>query len=73
MTNTYSEKVIAELRAEMARQRLTQRRLAAKVGWSQQLLSTRLTGDVQMTVEELGKLADALGIETEQLTNPVQR
>jgi transcriptional regulator with XRE-family HTH domain len=72
MTNTYTEKVIGELRAEIARQRLTQREVAARLGWSQQVLSKRLTGEVAISIDEAGKLAEVLGIKPEQLMQ-VQR
>lgn len=54
------ELVGAEIRAEMARQRITQTALAERLGWVQQRLSRRLTGEVPMRLDELQQIADAL-------------
>ena len=73
MTNTYTISVAAEVRAEMARQRLSQRKVAIKLGWSQQMLSTRLLGTVPFSTTDLAEIASALGVEVTQLASPVQR
>lgn len=57
------EIVAAEVRAELARQRISGRQAARRLGWTQQALSRRLTGDIPFNVAELAELAGLLGIE----------
>lgn len=54
--------IAAEIRAEMARQQITQRDLAEKVGIFQQALQVRLTGARSFRAEELAAVAAALGV-----------
>jgi len=54
--------VAAEVRAEMARQRVSQVALAERLGWIQQRLSRRMTGEVPFAVPELSAVADELGV-----------
>jgi len=54
--------VVAEIRAEMARQRISQRTLAAKLGWSQPGLSRRLNADPAPRIDEIERIALALGV-----------
>jgi transcriptional regulator with XRE-family HTH domain len=65
-TNFHRE-VAANVRAEMARQRITQNDLIAATGWSQQKISRRLTGTVAFDVAELAVIADYLGKEPAEL------
>lgn len=60
------EAVAAEIRAELARQRLSARRAAARLGWTQAYLSRRLNGDVPFDVEDIEALADLLGVVPER-------
>lgn len=73
MTNTYTQSVACAVRAEMARQGITQRALSAKLGWSQQMLSTRLTSQIAFTTDEIETISKHLGIEVGELASPVQR
>jgi predicted transcriptional regulator len=73
MANTYAESVTAEVRAEMARQRLGQVKMAGLLGWTQATLSRRLTGDVPFATDEIDEVARALGVPVGQLVNPVVR
>ena len=52
----------AEIRAELARRRLSARAAAARLGWTQAYLSRRLNGDVPFDVEDIEALADLLGV-----------
>lgn len=70
MPMTYNESVAAEVRAEMARQRMTQRTLAARLGWDQRMLSRRLTSGVPFSTRDIEQLADALAIPLSALTSP---
>ena len=57
------EIVAAEVRAEMARQRISGRQAARRLGWTQPYLSRRLTGDIPFDVADLADLADLLGVQ----------
>jgi len=52
--------VAAEVRAEMARQRLTQEQLSTRLGVHQTWVSKRVTGRVPFRVEEIERVAKAL-------------
>lgn len=60
------EAVAAEVRAQLARNRLSGRRAAAMLGWKQTYLSRRLTGAVPFDVDDLAALADLLEVPIEQ-------
>lgn len=64
------ERIAAEVRAEMARQKISQQTLADRLGWSQPRLSRRATDGktaVPFTVAELAAVAAALGVPLAQL------
>lgn len=61
-----SERVAAEIRAEIARQGMTRAAVAVRLGWTEQRLSSRMTGKVALTVGELTTIADALGVPVTQ-------
>jgi transcriptional regulator with XRE-family HTH domain len=54
--------IAAEVRAELARQQLTQRDVAKMLGMLQPSVQKRLAGDVPFRAEELVMLAAALGV-----------
>ncbi|MBM4517522.1 helix-turn-helix domain-containing protein [Rhodococcus hoagii] len=66
-TKSHAERVAANVRAEMARHRVTQSTLAKKLHCSQQALSRRINGRYPFDVNELGVIADVLGIGFEDL------
>jgi transcriptional regulator with XRE-family HTH domain len=70
MAQTYNETVVAEVRAEMGRRRLSQEDLAAELGWTQEKVSRRLTGTVTFSTNEVEQVATALGIPLSQLVTP---
>lgn len=55
-------KIAAEVRAELARQRKTQRDVAGILGIPQQSVQMRLAGRTPFRAEELAALAEALGV-----------
>lgn len=55
-------KVAAEVRAEMARARISGSRLGKMTGKSQAYWSRRITGDVAFDVDDLATLAGLLGV-----------
>ncbi|MEU4592589.1 MULTISPECIES: helix-turn-helix domain-containing protein [Micromonospora] len=59
-------KIAAEIRAEMARKRMTQRDLADKLGIAQPAVQLRLSGQRPFRAEELVVIAGALGVEPGQ-------
>lgn len=62
MSDVITASVAAEVRAEMGRQRVSQRRIAEVIGLSQQAVSRRLSGEVPFDVAELGRIAAELGV-----------
>lgn len=57
-----SDRVAAEVRANMARARMTQTDLALALGLTQSAVSKRLRGKIAFSVDELEKIADVLGV-----------
>jgi transcriptional regulator with XRE-family HTH domain len=70
MTSVLMDHAIAEIRAEMGRQRISQRQLAPKVGMAQGQLSQRLSGTVPLRINELEVIAAVLGVPVSQFLNP---
>lgn len=62
--------IAAEVRAEVARQQKSQRDIAAILGLPQPSVQLRLKGDRPFRAEELGRLADALGVPVERFYPP---
>lgn len=64
-----SRRIAAEIRAEAARQGLSIREVARRLEVSQMWLSRRIkvTADVDLTFEELTRIAEALGVPAERL------
>lgn len=62
LTETRTALVAANIRAEIARQRVSQRMLAEGLGMSPAALSNRLTGMTPIDVNELDAIADLLGV-----------
>lgn len=70
---TVGATLIAEIRAEMARQRLTQTELARRLGHRQDWLSRRLTGRVELNLGEIDAIAGVLGVPAARLLRPAAR
>jgi transcriptional regulator with XRE-family HTH domain len=64
--------VAAEVRAEMARQRMSQAGLAKLLGVAQQTVSRRLVGEVPFDVAELARIADLLGVPMTQFVRTTE-
>lgn len=56
--------IAREVRAEMARQGISQEALAERLGdgWYQRRVSRRLTGEVAINLDELEQISSALGM-----------
>lgn len=61
------EKIAEAVRVEMARARVSQRVLAERTGLSQSAISRRMTGETAFDLDDLEKMAAALGIPTSTL------
>ena len=64
---TISTTVAANVRAEMARQKKRQTDLGEALGLTQGAVSKRLSGAVALDVNELGVIAEFLGVPVERL------
>lgn len=62
MPDSHTERVAAEVRAEMGRQRVSQRKVGEILGLPQPQVSRRLSGLIAFNTAELGRLADAWGV-----------
>lgn len=67
VNETLSDYVAGEIRASLARQRTSGRELAEKLGVSRSWVSYRLTGTTEITVNDLQRIAAALGVEVAAL------
>lgn len=56
-----------EIRAHLARRRMSQSQLGSLLGLSQTAVSRRLLGEVPFDIDELTAVADALGIDVRDL------
>ena len=61
-TSSLQESVAAEIRAQLARRRLSGRQAALMLGWTSPYLSRRLTGEVAFDVADLEALAELLSV-----------
>jgi transcriptional regulator with XRE-family HTH domain len=59
--------VAANVRAELARRRMTARRLAVDIGVTPEWLSRRMRADVPLSVDDLDRIASALDLPPEAL------
>lgn len=59
--DSFREQVAAEVRAEMARQNISQETLSRAMNMNQATLSRRLNGRLPFTTDELAAAAHALG------------
>lgn len=62
MPKSLQAHVAQEIRAEMGRKRATGAELARRLGVSEAYISRRLADDGSITLQDLERLADALGV-----------
>lgn len=67
MSASLPQKTAAEVRAEMARQRISQSALAEQLGRTQQYVSRRIVGEVPFDVADLEKIAEFFGVPVSRL------
>ena len=65
--NNEAQRVVDNIRAEVARRRLSQVSLAEQVGIRQQALSRRLNGTTPFRIDELARIAQALNMPLAEL------
>ncbi|WP_372457193.1 helix-turn-helix domain-containing protein [Mycobacterium intracellulare] len=68
-----AERVGANVRAEMARHKVSQVALAEQLDMAQQALSRRISGQTAFKVDELHRVAEILGVPTSVLMGDEQR
>jgi len=70
-----SQALAAEIRAESARRGVSGRELARRMGMTQPKISRRIgmSADVELTVEDVAEMAEALGISAEGLITAALR
>ena len=66
MSETITASVAAEVRAELGRQRISQRQVGDAIGMSQAAAWRRLRGDVPFDIAELSAVAEFLGVPVTQ-------
>lgn len=71
MGEDFTKRVAAEVRAEMARQKVSQETLCLRIGMSQSTLSRRMTGEYPFDTTELATIAAALGVPVSRFLNEV--
>lgn len=71
MSDALTDRVRLRLRVEMAKRELNTTDLAAKAGVSDMWLSRRLRGKTEMHLGDLERLALALGVDPDELLEPV--
>ena len=60
MVSQSTERVAAEIRAEMGRQKMTTRDLAKLLGWPVMNISRRVNGQQKLTLDDIVTIATAL-------------
>ena len=68
MTSHPDDLVAAEIRAELARQRVSHAALAGQLGVSRPYLSRRLSGETPLSVADVARIAELLGVPVSQFT-----
>lgn len=69
-TSHTAEPVLTEIKVWMARRRVNQTELAAKLGVAQSWVSKRLAGKVALTVNDLGLISEALDVPVGEFFRP---
>lgn len=69
MTDTLNSRAAANIRAELARRRITQEEFAERVGLGRSTLTQTLTGETRITLDRLELIATALDVEPAKLLN----
>lgn len=65
--DTLRERVAGELRATLARKRISAAELARRLGWSQSYMARRVDGRQALDLDDLERIAAALDVEPAEL------
>ena len=60
--DTLRELTAAELRASLARRRISASELARRLGWSQAYMARRVDGRIALNMDDLEKIVEELGV-----------
>lgn len=69
MTDTLNGRAAANIRAELARRRITQEEFAERIGMGRTAVTAMLAGQTAITLPKLERIADALDVEPSKLLN----
>lgn len=69
MANTTSERIAANVRAELARRRLSGSALAEALAVPHRTMTRRLSGQIRWTAEDVESVANYLGVPMEALVS----
>lgn len=69
MTNTLNERAAANIRAELARRRITQEQFAEQVGMGRTAFVALVAGRTSITLPKLERIASVLELEPSKLLN----
>lgn len=67
LTSTFAQAVAGNVRAELARHRISQQELASRIGMAKGAVSARMTGQRQWQLEDLEKVAKVIGCDPAEL------
>lgn len=73
MADKINDVAVREIRAEMARQGLSQAELADRLGWSVFQVGRRMRGQIALTLADLDAIAVALNVPMAQFMEPRSR
>ncbi|HEY1618262.1 MAG TPA: helix-turn-helix transcriptional regulator [Streptosporangiaceae bacterium] len=68
---SFNEQLLTEIRAEMGRQRMSQRELCRRLDWPSSTGHRRLAGYSPLSAEDLHKIAQVLDVPITQLGFPL--
>lgn len=69
MTDTLNSRTAANIRAELARRRITQEEFAERIGMGRTSVTAMLLGQTAITLPKLERIADVLEVEPSKLLN----
>lgn len=67
----FNDSLLAEIRAEMGRQKISQRELGRRLHWSSTTTFHRLSGRTSLSAEQLLQIAEVLGVSVASLGFPL--
>ena len=68
---TFNDMLLAEIRAEMGRQKISQRELGRRLGWASTTTFHRLSGRTALSAAQLHEITKVLGVSASSLGFPL--